>query len=400
MLPRLARSGAALARCAQQQLQLLPARPLRALSAFADAQAAVKALHSPPSNDDKLRLYALFKQATAGPNATPKPSMLDFVGGAKWAAWSKLGSLPAAEAQAQYVALVAQLGGGGGGGGSAPAAAAAAAAPAVPTPSGAGRPAVFRAPLDAARGIEGVFLNAPPVNALSSEVIGALSAALAEAAADPSVRAIVLGSSQPGVFSGGLDIREMAGANQATFARFWGAIQHLFLTLYPLGKPCVAAIEGASPAGGCWLALQCDHRVLLAEPRAVIGLNEVALGIVAPPWFAAPLERAVGARQAEALLQLGTLLPPERALQLGAVDELAPRGAVLGAAVEAAARYGAVPGAARHLTKLMLRRDVLALLGSPQLRAEDLARTWAFFQGPDVQEGLRLYLERLAARKK
>ena len=245
-----------------------------------------------------------------------------------------------------------------------------------------------------------MFLNAPPVNALSSEVIGALTAALRAAAADASVRAVVLGTAQPAIFSGGLDIREMAGANEATFARFWGAIQELFLTLYPLGKPCVAAIDGASPAGGCWLALQCDHRVLLSEPRAVIGLNEVALGIVAPPWFAAPLERAVGARQAEALLQLATLLPPERALALGAVDELAPRGAVLGAAVEAAARYGAMPSAARHLTKLMLRRSVLEQLGTPALRAQDLARTWAFFQGAEVQEGLRLYLERLSQRKK
>ena len=110
MLAQLSRRGAAFARCALQLPQ--PARALSAQS-FAAAQVAVKALAREPSNEDKLRLYALFKQATAGPNATPKPSMLDFVGGAKWAAWSKLGSLPAAEAEAQYERLVAQLGGGG-----------------------------------------------------------------------------------------------------------------------------------------------------------------------------------------------------------------------------------------------------------------------------------------------
>ena len=393
-LARASRACAARTLLAPQRARHLSARPT-----FPEAQARAKALPAEPSNEDKLRLYALFKQATAGANTTPKPSMLDFVGGAKWAAWNKLGAMPAPAAEAAYIELVQQLGGGGSAG---PAAAPAAPPPhaSLPTPSGAGQPHVFRAPLDAARGIEGVFLNAPPVNALSSEVIGALTAALRAAAADASVRAVVLGTAQPAIFSGGLDIREMAGANEATFARFWGAIQELFLTLYPLGKPCVAAIDGASPAGGCWLALQCDHRVLLSEPRAVIGLNEVALGIVAPPWFAAPLERAVGARQAEALLQLATLLPPERALALGAVDELAPRGAVLGAAVEAAARYGAMPSAARHLTKLMLRRSVLEQLGTPALRAQDLARTWAFFQGAEVQEGLRLYLERLSQRKK
>lgn len=354
-----------------------------------------------PSNDDKLRLYSLFKQATVGPNATPKPSMLDFVGGAKWSAWSKLGSLPQAEAEAQYISLVRSLGGGGAAAAAGPAGTAAAALPAMPTPSGAGKALVFRAPLDAERGVEGVFLNAPPVNALSEEVIVSLTEALRGASGDASVRAIVLGSAAANIFTGGLDIRTMAGANEASFARFWGAIQELFLTLYPLGKPCVAAIDGPSPAGGCWLALQCDHRVLLNEPRAVIGLNEVQLGIVAPPWFAAPLERAVGPRQAEAMLQLATLLPPERALALGVVDELAPRGgAVLGAAVEAAAKYGAMPGSARHLSKLMMRRSVLELLDTKEKRAHDLARTWAFFTGKEVQEGLRIYLERLAQRKK
>ena len=379
---------------------VLAPRPWRSFSTFATAQERVKSLKAEPSNTDKLQLYALFKQATVGANTTPKPSMLDFVGGAKHAAWSKISAMSPAAAEAAYVALVAKLAGDIPSGGQSAAAPATPAYPSVPTPSGAGQPAVFRATLDAARGIEGVFLNAPPVNALSSNVIGALTATLRAAAADASVRAIVLGSTQPNIFSGGLDIREMAGADAATFARFWTAIQGLFLTLYPLQKPCVAAIEGASPAGGCWLALQCDHRVLLSEPRAVIGLNEVALGIVAPPWFAAPLERAVGVRQAEALLQLATLLPPERALALGAVDELAPRGAVLGAAVEAAARYGAMPGAARHLTKLMMRRQVLEMLATPELQAQDLQRTWAFFQGKDVQEGLRIYLERLAQRKK
>lgn len=240
-------------------------------SAFTDAQAAVKSLPSEPSDADKLKLYALFKQATAGPNAAPKPGMFDFVGGAKWAAWKELGGMSAAEAEKAYVALAGRLAGGSGGG------AAPAPAPAHPPlalPGGSG--VVYRAPLDASRGVEAVVLNAPPVNALSSAVLGELAAALRGAAGDPSVRAVVLASaSAPGVFSGGLDIAEMAGAGEAEFSRFWGAVQDVFLTLYPLRKPVAAAVEGAAPAGGCWLALQCDHRVLLDEPRASIGLNEV-----------------------------------------------------------------------------------------------------------------------------
>jgi len=383
-----------------------PPRAPRGLSSlsFEAAQARARAIDA--TDAQKLQLYALYKQATVGANATPKPGVFDFVGAAKWVAWSRLGAMPAAEAQAGYISLAQALGGGSAPQSPPPAAAPpaavppAAAPPAVPTPSGAGRAIVFREPLDAARGVVGVFLNAPPVNAMSGELMRALAAELRAAAADAGARAVVLGSAAPGVFSAGLDIREMAAADEAAFARFWGAVQELFLALYALPLPCAAAVDGASPAGGCFLALLSDHRALLDDPRAVIGLNEVALGIVAPPWFAAPLERAVGPREAERMLQLASLLPPARALALGLVDELAPRGAVLAAAVEAAARLGAQPAAARHLTKLMLRRPVLELLATPALRAEDLARTWAFFRSKDVQAGLNAYLARLAQRKK
>ena len=209
---------------------------------FSAAQALVKSLPHEPSNEVKLELYALFKQATLGANVTPKPSMLDFVGAAKWNAWRNLSALDRTEAESRYVALVAKLtgqkDGGAGGAAAASAAATVSNAPAAPTialPAGTGL--VFRAKLDTARGIEAVVLNAPPVNALGSRLLGELSAALQNAAGDPSVRAIVLASaSAPNVFSGGLDIQEMANAGEADFARFWGQVQELFLTLVRLPR--------------------------------------------------------------------------------------------------------------------------------------------------------------------
>jgi len=61
------------------------------------------------SNDDKLKLYALFKQATHGPCDTAKPSMLDFVASAKWTAWKALGGLEREAAEQQYIAFVGLL---------------------------------------------------------------------------------------------------------------------------------------------------------------------------------------------------------------------------------------------------------------------------------------------------
>lgn len=53
----------------------------------------------------------------------------------------------------------------------------------------------------------------------------------------------------------------------------------------PLGAPRQPSpLQGASPAGGCLLALSCDYRILADNPKYTIGLNETQLGIVAPFW--------------------------------------------------------------------------------------------------------------------
>ncbi|EGZ23546.1 putative acyl-CoA binding-like protein [Phytophthora sojae] len=65
----------------------------------------------PPLSDNaaKLQLYALFKQAQVDPNTTSRPGMLDFVGRAKWDAWSKLGDMTLDEAKLKYIAIIDEL---------------------------------------------------------------------------------------------------------------------------------------------------------------------------------------------------------------------------------------------------------------------------------------------------
>ncbi len=62
-----------------------------------------------PSNEMKLRFYALYKQATEGDVHGKKPGAFDFVGKAKWEAWSALRGTSAEEAMRQYVAEVEKL---------------------------------------------------------------------------------------------------------------------------------------------------------------------------------------------------------------------------------------------------------------------------------------------------
>ncbi|NXM15320.1 ECI2 isomerase, partial [Ploceus nigricollis] len=76
---------------------------------FQKAQEQLKLLKKDPGNETKLKLYALFKQATEGPCNAPKPGMLDFVKKAKWDAWNSLGNLSQDDARQKYAELVSSL---------------------------------------------------------------------------------------------------------------------------------------------------------------------------------------------------------------------------------------------------------------------------------------------------
>jgi acyl-CoA-binding protein len=80
-----------------------------ASSEFEAAVAAVKGLTEDPGNDVKLRLYALYKQATEGDVTGSRPGFTNLVGRAKYDAWAKLAGTSSEDAEAQYVAIAADL---------------------------------------------------------------------------------------------------------------------------------------------------------------------------------------------------------------------------------------------------------------------------------------------------
>jgi acyl-CoA-binding protein len=76
---------------------------------FQAAAEASKTLPKKPDNDTLLKLYALFKQATAGDVTGPQPGPFDFVGRAKYDAWAAIRGTARDEAMRAYVALVDRL---------------------------------------------------------------------------------------------------------------------------------------------------------------------------------------------------------------------------------------------------------------------------------------------------
>nr|XP_039334047.1 enoyl-CoA delta isomerase 1, mitochondrial [Saimiri boliviensis boliviensis] len=250
---------------------------------------------------------------------------------------------------------------------------------------------------DASAGVAVMRFNNPPVNTLSLEFLTELVISLEKLENDKSFRGLIITSDRPGVFSAGLDLREMCGRSPAHYAEYWKAVQELWLRLYQSSLVLVAAINGACPAGGCLMALTSDHRILADNPKYSIGLNETLLGIVAPFWFKDTLVNTIGHRAAERALQLGLLFPPAQALQVGIVDQVVPEERVQSVALSVIAQWMAIPDHARQLTKAMMRKATASRLITH--RDEDVQNFVSFISRDSIQKSLQLYLERLKQKK-
>lgn len=160
-------------------------------------------------------------------------------------------------------------------------------------------------------------------------------------------------------FSAGLDLREVAALDRPGMERFLLLLDDLIDALFLYPGPTVACVNGHAIAGGCVLALCCDHRVAGDDPAIRIGLNEVALGLEFPPKILALARRRVPPRWLERVVLEAGLHPPRVALELGLVDEVAAD--PMRAARDRLERLAAHPHAVYAATKRALRAGALDL---------------------------------------
>ena len=140
------------------------------------------------------------------------------------------------------------------------------------------------------------------------------------------------------------------------------------------------------------LALCCDARVMTDNGH--IGLNEVALGIPVPLYWARLMASIVGGGRADVLLQTAALVPAAQALSMGLVDSVTTRDALMPAAVAEARRRLAFPDIGRIATKRMLRGPMSdAWLA---YAAEEAAGGWKGLSSPAVTAALGGVLARLS----
>lgn len=205
---------------------------------------------------------------------------------------------------------------------------------------------------DMGHGIARLMLHRAPVNALNPAFLDALSVEYDRLGAEPSVRAVVLGSDLK-VLSGGLDLKEAQGFDLQGQWDIVRALNESFTKLYALPKPTIAAINGAAIAGGFFFVIGCDYRV--THERAGFGLAEVRVGATLP---FGPLELAraeLPPADMRRLLLNGQPITAQAALASGIVDEIVAADAVMDRALDLAAQYAALPPKTYAASKADLR---------------------------------------------
>ena len=208
-------------------------------------------------------------------------------------------------------------------------------------------------------GIAHITMDDGKVNAMSSEMLRDLDAALDRAQSDEAM--VVLRSAREGIFSAGFDLKIFAANDPARSLEMVRAGAELALRLIAFPSPTIGVMEGHAFPMGTFLLLACDVRIgALGKYR--MGLNEVVIGI-SPPRFAIELARSrVHPAWLSRTVTLGEMFEPEDAVTAGFLDRAVPPNEVDGALSEVLSALKGVNVEMHATAKHNLRRQAMAAM--------------------------------------
>ena len=233
-----------------------------------------------------------------------------------------------------------------------------------------------------------ITLNRPPVNALNTDLIGDIAAAV-DRAADPAIRAVVITGAPH--FAAGADITGFQATwDSGSDERQASGLLDAIAMLEGLAKPTIAAVHGYALGGGLELSMGADFRYLAEDAK--VGQPEILLGIIPGAGGTQRLSRIVGTQRAKEMCMSGRHIGAEAALAVGLADRVFPSDELQAAAHEDAVRFAAGPTQAYAAVKRAIRdgfdTDLAAGLA---IEAEEFATVFAT---GDAKIGVRAFLDK------
>ena len=225
-------------------------------------------------------------------------------------------------------------------------------------------------------------------NALSSEMMREMRAAIRDAEDDPDVRVLVI-AAVGSVFSSGHDLRELRDGDREDNAMLFAACTELMESIRLMGKPAIASVQGLATAAGCQLAATCDLAV--ASENAAFATPGVDIGVFCSTPSVA-LSRAVPTKAAMRMLLTGEPISAREALAAGLVNEVTPADDLRSATAALARKVASAPPSAVSMGKTAFYRHIE--MDIPQAYALTQRVMVENLQHPDGQEGISAFLEK------
>ena len=234
--------------------------------------------------------------------------------------------------------------------------------------------------------------NVAARNVLSPEFYAAVTTALAQAAADEHIGAVIL-TGEGGHFCAGGDLRQLARRRELPVAQRREKLEglhDLIRTVRDCRKPVIAAVEGAAAGAGLSLALACD--MLVAAKNSVFSVAYVKVGLTPDGGATAFLSEFVSRQVLTELCLTGERMSGERMAQLGAVNRLAEPGQALLQALVLAQQMASGPALAMARIKDLCRQAPHNTLEQQlELEAQYMVQSQ---ETQESREGIGAFLEK------
>ncbi len=239
-----------------------------------------------------------------------------------------------------------------------------------------------------------IALNRPQArNALNLRLLIELRRAIAEAAADKGVRAVVL-TGRGGAFSAGADVKEWSETTPESVAAAgttWiDEALALVREVHDLPKPTIAMIDGAAAGGGVDLMLACDFRYASDRAKFICSYTNVGYNPDCGGTWLMP--RVMGLEAAKRFAYTGDLWKADVALENRLVSHVSPQDRLLEETLEFAATLAAAPTVAIGLAKTLMQSADRRTLEEQQ--REEVAAGEICAKTKDHAEGLAAAMER------
>ncbi|MFZ0089922.1 MAG: enoyl-CoA hydratase-related protein [Solirubrobacteraceae bacterium] len=235
------------------------------------------------------------------------------------------------------------------------------------------------------------WLDRPPANSLSPEVVAAIQELWDEVTGSGRVRALVFASANPMLFCAGADIKAFRTMDAAAARELADTAHALLRSMQTSSVVTIAAVNAAALGGGCELAMACDLRI--AADGASFGQPEISLGII--PGFGGTqrLARLVGEAKALELNLTGEPISAAEAFESGLVNRIVPDHELLDTALHWARKLaGQAPLPVAEIKRVSAAGDLDAGIAAEK---EAFA---AVFASADAREGISAFVSKRVPR--